>query len=43
MGHAYLAAPGHDEVLVIGACASADEDQMNALVAASQAAAKAAG
>ena len=43
MGHAYIAAPGHDEVLVIGACASADEDHMNSLVAQSQAAAKAAG
>ena len=43
MGHAYLAAPGYDEVLVIGACASADEDHMNSLVAASQAAAKAGG
>ncbi len=43
MGHAYLVAPGHDEALVIGACASADEDHMNSLVAASQAAAKAAG
>ncbi len=43
MGHAYLAAAGHDEVLVIGACASADEDHMNSLVAQSQAAAKALG
>jgi len=43
MGHAYIAAPGHDEVLVIGACASADEDHMNSLVAQSQAAAKALG
>ena len=43
MGHAYIAASGHDEVLVIGACASADEDHMNSLVAQSQAAAKALG
>jgi transcriptional regulator with XRE-family HTH domain len=43
MGHAYVVAPGHEEALVIGACASADEDHMNSLVSASQAAAKAAG
>lgn len=39
MGHAYLVAPGHEEALVIGACASADEDHVHALMNASQAAA----
>ena len=43
MGHAYLVAPGHEEALVIGSCASAEEDQMHSLVAQSQAAAKAEG
>ncbi len=40
MGHAYLLAPGCDEALVIGACASADEEHMQSLVAKSMAAAK---
>lgn len=40
MGHAYLLAPGCEEALVVGACASADEDQMQSLVASSMAAAK---
>ena len=34
MGHAYLVAPGCDEALVVGACASAEEDQMQSLLAA---------
>jgi transcriptional regulator with XRE-family HTH domain len=39
MGHAYLVAPGHDEAWIIGACASADEDHVHALISASQASA----
>jgi transcriptional regulator with XRE-family HTH domain len=31
MGHAYLLGPGCDEALIIGACSSADEDQMGSL------------
>ncbi|KLI98578.1 XRE family transcriptional regulator [Luteimonas sp. FCS-9] len=36
MGHAYLTAPGCDEALVLGVCASADEDLMESLVAIHQ-------
>ena len=33
MGHAYVAAPGHDEALVLGICSSADDDLMDSLMA----------
>ena len=36
MGHAYLVAPGCEEALVIGGCASADEDHGETLMTASQ-------
>ena len=33
MGHAYVAAPGHDGALVLGVCSSADDDLMDSLMA----------
>src|SRR5688572_12528300 len=33
MGHAYVAAPGRDEALVLGICSSADDDLMDSLMA----------
>ena len=32
MGHAYIAAEGCDEALVLGVCSSADETLMNSLI-----------
>jgi transcriptional regulator with XRE-family HTH domain len=34
MGHAYVVGEGCDEALVLGACSSAEEDQMEALISA---------
>jgi transcriptional regulator with XRE-family HTH domain len=33
MGHAYVAAKGHDEALLLGICSSADDDLMDSLMA----------
>ena len=33
MGHAYVAAQGHDEALLLGICSSADDDLMDSLMA----------